>query len=81
MNLKFNKNYLFIAIFILISFVILYNLFFKFSIYEGLTLEEQAKSDADKAQLNKDIESMVNQLPKFNTFDEAKQKITKFINE
>jgi predicted kinase len=45
------------------------------------TPEEQAKSDADKAQLNKDIESMVNQLPKFNTFDEAKQKITKFINE
>jgi predicted kinase len=45
------------------------------------TPEEQAKSDADKAQLNKDIESMVNQLPKFNTSDEAKQKITKFINE
>jgi predicted kinase len=35
------------------------------------TPEEQAKSDADKAQLNKDIESMVNQLPKFNTFDEV----------
>jgi len=43
------------------------------------TPEEQAKSDADKAQLNKDIESMVDKLPEFDTFDKAKQKINNFI--
>jgi predicted kinase len=42
--------------------------------------EEQAKSDADKAQLNKDIESMVNQHPKFDTLDTAKNKINEFIS-
>jgi predicted kinase len=42
--------------------------------------EEQAKSDADKAQLNKDIESMVNQLPKFDTLDTAKNKINEFVS-
>ena len=44
------------------------------------TPEEQAKSDADKAQLNKDIESMVNQLPKFDTLDTAKNKINEFVS-
>jgi len=44
------------------------------------TPEEQAKSDTDKAQLNKDIESMVNQLPEFDTIDTAKNKINEFIS-
>jgi predicted kinase len=44
------------------------------------TPEEQAKSDADKAQLNKDIESMVNQLPEFDTIDTAKNKINEFVS-
>jgi predicted kinase len=44
------------------------------------TPEEQAKSDADKAQLNKDIESMVNQLPEFDTLDTAKNKIDEFVS-
>ena len=42
--------------------------------------EDQAKSDADKTQLNKDIESMVNQLPEFDTIDTAKNKINEFIS-
>lgn len=42
------------------------------------TPEEQAKSDTEKAQLNKDIESMINKLPEFNTLDDAKQKIDEF---
>ena len=41
--------------------------------------EDQAKSDADKAQLNKDIESMVNQLPEFDSLDTAKNKVNEFI--
>lgn len=44
------------------------------------TPEEQAKSDADKVQLNKDIESMVNQLPEFDTIDTAKNKINEFVS-
>ena len=44
------------------------------------TPEDQAKSDADKAQLNKDIESMVNKLPEFDTLDTAKNKINEFIS-
>jgi predicted kinase len=44
------------------------------------TPEEQAKSDADKAQLNKDIESMVNKLPEFDTLDTAKKKINEFVS-
>jgi len=44
------------------------------------TPEEQAKSDADKAQLNKDIESMVKQLPEFDTIDTAKNKINEFVS-
>jgi dephospho-CoA kinase len=42
--------------------------------------EDQTKSDADKAQLNKDIESMVSQLNQFNTIDTAKNKINEFIS-
>jgi predicted kinase len=42
--------------------------------------ENQAKSDADKAQLNKDIESMVKQLPEFDTLDTAKNKINEFVS-
>lgn len=42
--------------------------------------EEQAKSDADKAKLNKDIESMITQLPEFDTLDTAKNKINEFIS-
>jgi dephospho-CoA kinase len=44
------------------------------------TPEEQAKSDADKAQLNRDIEQMVKTLPKFDTLDSAKQKINTFMS-
>jgi predicted kinase len=44
------------------------------------TPEEQAKSDADKAQLNKDIESMVNKLPEFDSIDTAKKKINEFVS-
>jgi dephospho-CoA kinase len=44
------------------------------------TPEDQAKSDADKAKLNKDIESMVNQLPEFDTIDTAKNKINEFVS-
>ena len=44
------------------------------------TPEDQAKSDADKAQLNKDIESMVNKLPEFDTLDTAKNKINEFVS-
>ncbi len=43
------------------------------------TPEEQAKSDADKAQLNRDIEQMVKTLPKFDTQSTAKQKINSFL--
>jgi len=45
------------------------------------TPEEQAKSDTEKASLNKDIESMVKSLPKFDSLDTAKSKINNFINE
>jgi predicted kinase len=44
------------------------------------TPEEQAKSNADKAQLNKDIESMVNQLPEFDSIETAKNKINEFVS-
>jgi predicted kinase len=43
------------------------------------TPEERAKSDADKAQLNRDIEQMVKTLPQFDTLDTAKQKINTFL--
>ena len=44
------------------------------------TPEEQAKSDAEKAKLNKDIESMVKQLPEFDSIDTAKKKINEFVS-
>jgi predicted kinase len=44
------------------------------------TPEEQAKSDADKAQLNYDIENMVKTLPSFDTLQTAKSKINIFSN-
>ena len=44
------------------------------------TPEDQAKSDADKAQLNKDIEYMVNKLPEFDSIDTAKKKINEFVS-
>lgn len=43
------------------------------------TPKEQAKSDADKAKLNADIENLVKTLPKFDTLDSAKSKINDFI--
>ena len=42
------------------------------------TPEQQAKSNAEKEQLNKDIESMVNKFPEFDTLDTAKNKINEF---
>jgi predicted kinase len=45
------------------------------------TPEQQAKSNAEKEQLNKDIESMVTKLPEFDTIESAKSKINKFIDE
>jgi DNA primase catalytic subunit len=42
------------------------------------TPEQQAKSDAEKEQLNKDIESMVNKFPEFDSIDTAKNKINEF---
>ena len=44
------------------------------------TPEEQAKSDAEKIQLNKDIESMVDKFPEFDTLETAKSKINEFIS-
>jgi predicted kinase len=44
------------------------------------TPEQQAKSDAEKEQLNKDIESMVNKFPEFDTLDTAKNKINEFVS-
>lgn len=41
--------------------------------------EEMAKSKAEKEQLNKDIESMVKTLPKFDDISSAKSKIQNFI--
>jgi hypothetical protein len=57
------------------------NHFFKLLQAKGKpkTPEEQAKSNADKAQLNKDIESMVNQLPEFDSIETAKNKINEFV--
>jgi predicted kinase len=43
------------------------------------TPEEMAKSRAEKDQLNKDIESMVKTLPKFDDISSAKSKIQNFI--
>jgi dephospho-CoA kinase len=45
------------------------------------TPEELAKSKADKEKTDKAIESLLNIEREFDTFDEAKQKVTNFINE
>jgi dephospho-CoA kinase len=45
------------------------------------TPEELAKSKADKEKTNQEIKALLNIEQQFDTFDEAKQKITKFINE
>lgn len=41
--------------------------------------EEMAKSKAEKDAINKDIETMVNKLPEFDSVDTAKSKIQNFI--
>lgn len=41
--------------------------------------EEQAKSQAEAEQLNKDIQDLVKTIPEFNTIDQAKSKIQQFI--
>ena len=43
--------------------------------------EEIAKSKAEKEQMNKDIETIVQNIPLFDTVDQAKSKITNFINK
>lgn len=43
------------------------------------SLEEMAKSKAEKDAINKDIEIMVNKLPEFNSVNTAKSKIQNFI--
>jgi hypothetical protein len=45
------------------------------------TPEELAKSKADKEKTNQEIKSLMTIEQQFNTFDEAKQKITQFTNE
>jgi len=42
--------------------------------------EEAAKSKLEKEKLNQDIKSLLDIEREFDTFDEAKQKINKFIN-
>lgn len=44
------------------------------------TPEEEAKSQAEKEQLNKDIEQMVKKLPQFDSLETSKTKINQFIN-
>lgn len=41
--------------------------------------EEQAKSQAEAEQLNKDIQDLVKTIPEFNTIDQAKSKVQQFI--
>jgi predicted kinase len=43
------------------------------------TPEEEAKSKADKEQLNRDIEQLVQNIPEFDSIDQAKSKINTFI--
>jgi len=45
------------------------------------TPEEMEKSRADKEKTNQDIKALLNAEREFDTFDEAKQKVTQFINE
>ena len=41
--------------------------------------EEEQKSQEESNQLIKDIESMINKLPKFDSLEDAKQKLNNFI--
>ena len=43
------------------------------------TPEQEAKSKADKEKINKEIEDMVNNIPEFNSIEDTKNKINKFI--
>ena len=43
--------------------------------------EEMAKSKEEKEQINKDIENIIQNIPSFNTIDQAKSKITNFIKQ
>ena len=45
------------------------------------TPEEIAKSRADKEKTNQEIKDLLNAEREFDTFDEAKQKVSQFINE
>ena len=45
------------------------------------TPEELAKSKAEKEKTDQEIKSLMNIEQQFDTFDEAKQKVTQFINE
>ena len=44
------------------------------------TPEEQAKSDAEAAKLNQDIQQMVDTLPQFDNLSTAKTKINQFLS-
>ena len=44
------------------------------------TPEEQAKSKAEVDKLNSDIETLVKEIPEFDTIDSAKSKINEFIS-
>jgi predicted kinase len=44
------------------------------------TPEEQAKSEAEKQKLNADIETLVKELPEFDTLESAKSKINEFVS-
>lgn len=54
--------------------------YFTVNLGKPKTPEEQAKSDSEKEQLYKDIEELLNMEREFDTIEEAKQKINKFIN-
>jgi hypothetical protein len=43
--------------------------------------EEQAKSTAEKMQLNKEIEDMVKHIPDFNDISTSKIKINNFLTQ
>lgn len=56
--------------------------FFDISTAKGKpkTPEEQAKSDAEAAKLNQDIQQMVDTLPQFDNLSTAKTKINQFLS-
>jgi len=45
------------------------------------TPEEVAKSKVEKEKIDQEIKSLINIEQQFDTFDEAKQKVTQFTNE